>query len=254
MTLAGTLRAGDDRSPADNVALATLAGAMLDKGTTKRDKFAIAQTARRRRREPDFLRVGPSTLQFGGKCLRKDLPLVISLLAEQLRPPAFSEAEFAKLKKQLAGSIQQQLEDTDFRADDEFSRAVYPSGHPNRQPTPEEFLAAIQKATLADVSKFHSQFYGPAGMRLVLVGDVDPAAAQATVRDAFAGWSGGSAPAVTPKARALDAERTQTVFMPDKDNVSVIIGQPTRLTLRRPRCHRVACGDATFSAADLRAG
>ncbi len=35
VTLVGTLPAGDDRSSAQNVALATLAGAMLDKGTTK---------------------------------------------------------------------------------------------------------------------------------------------------------------------------------------------------------------------------
>jgi zinc protease len=233
VTIAGTLRAGDDRSPADNVALATLAGAMLDKGTTRQDKFAIAQKLGDVGANLSFS-VGPSTLQFGGKCLRKDLPLVISLLAEQLRAPAYSEAEFAKLQKQLAGSIQQQLEDTDFRADDEFSRAVYPTGHPNRQATPQEYLAAIQKTTVADVRKFHSQYYGPAGMRLVLVGDVDPAAAQRAVREAFAGWSGGVPPAVTPTARALDAERTQTVFMPEKTNVSVIIGQPTRLKYADP--------------------
>ena len=36
-------RAGDDRAPADNVALATLTGEMLDKGTAEQDKFAIAQ-------------------------------------------------------------------------------------------------------------------------------------------------------------------------------------------------------------------
>lgn len=228
VTLVGTLPAGDDRSPADNVALATLAGAMLDKGTTKQDKFAIAQKLGDAGANIGFS-VGANSLQFSGKSLRKDLPLLVSLLAEQLRLPAFSEQEFAKLKKQLAGSIRQQLENTDFRAEDEFSRAIYPPGHPNRQTPPDEFVAAIEKATLADVRAFHAKYYGPAGMRLVLVGDVDPRAAQAAVASAFAGWQGGvPANAVQPAPR-LGESAVRTVFMPDKTNVSIMLGQPTGL-------------------------
>ena len=148
VTIVGSLPAGDDRSPAANAALATLTGAMLDKGTTRQDKFAIAQRLGDVGASLSFS-VGASALQVSGKCLRKDLPLTISLLAEQLRLPAFSEEEFAKIKKQLAGAIRQQLEDTDFRAADAFSRAIYPAGHPNRQPSPQEFLAAIEKTTTA---------------------------------------------------------------------------------------------------------
>ena len=43
VNVVGSLPAGDDRSPPVNVMLATLTGAMLDKGTTAQDKFAIAQ-------------------------------------------------------------------------------------------------------------------------------------------------------------------------------------------------------------------
>ena len=42
--LRGSLPAGDDKSPAGNSMIATLTGAMLDRGTTKQDKFAIAGT------------------------------------------------------------------------------------------------------------------------------------------------------------------------------------------------------------------
>src|SRR5436190_18780337 len=41
VTIRGSIPAGDNRSPENNVAIATLAGAMLDKGTTKHDKFQI---------------------------------------------------------------------------------------------------------------------------------------------------------------------------------------------------------------------
>lgn len=233
VTLVGTLPAGDDRSPAENVALATLAGAMLDKGTTKQDKFAIAQKLGDVGATLGFS-VGSSSMQFSGKSLRNDLPLLVSLLAEQLRLPAFASDEFAKLKKQLTGSIRQQLEDTGFRAEDEFSRAAYPPGHPNRQAPPQEFIAALERAGIEDVRKFHAQHYGPTGMRLVLVGDVDAKAAQQAIASAFAGWSGGSPTTPAAAAPALAAAAVRTVHMPDKANVSIVLGQPTQLRYADP--------------------
>ena len=228
VTVMGSIRAGDDRSPADNVALATITGAMLDKGTAKRDKFAIAQQLGNVGASLTFS-VGASTLQLTGKCLRKDFPLLATLLAEQLREPAFADAELAKLKKQLEGAMKSQLEDPEFRADDAFSRAVFPVGHPNRQPTPDEFMAAVGKTNVGDVRDFHARYYGPTGMRIVVVGDVEPASVQAELRRAFAGWTGGSVPPAVPVAPALAAARQEIVFMPDKTSVNVVMGQPTQL-------------------------
>jgi zinc protease len=233
VTMVGSLPAGDDRSPADNVALATLTGMMLDKGTTRQDKFAIAQKLGDVGATLGFS-VGANALQFSGKSLRKDLPLLVSLLAEQLRIPAFTEAEFAKAKKQIAGSIQLSLDDTNFRADDDFSRAAYPVGHPNRQPTPKEYLDAIEKTTIEDLRAFHAQYYGPAGMRMVLVGDVDAKAAQTAIGKAFAGWNGGVPRRDVTKARALDAPAVRNVYLPEKASVSIVLGQPTGLRYSDP--------------------
>jgi zinc protease len=90
------------------------------------------------------------------------------------------------------------------------------------------------KTSVADLKQFHSQYYGPTGMRLVIVGDVDPAAVQAEIRKAFAGWNGGSIPPAVAKAPALAAARTETIFMPDKPSVSVVMGQPTELQYADP--------------------
>ena len=201
VTIVGSLPAGDDRSPPGNVMLATLTGAMLDKGTMTQDKFAIAQKLGNVGAALSFS-VGTGTLEVRGRCLRKDLPLLVTLLAEQLRTPAFSEQEFAKLKVQLQGAVRQQQDDPGFRAGDAFSRAIYPVGHPNRQPTAEQMLADTGNTTIADVRAFHKQYYGPTGMRLVVVGDVDPAGVQSEVRTAFSGWSGGSLPPDVPPAKA----------------------------------------------------
>ncbi len=233
VTLRGSLAAGDSLSPDGNPAIATLAGDMLDKGTTSHDKFAIAQMLGDVGANIRFS-VSESTLDIGAKCLRKDLPLVISLIAEQLRSPAFSPEEFAKLKKQIAGNMRRQLEDTDFRSNDAFVRSVYPVGHPNHSPSVPEFLAGVDKATLDEVTAFHKKYYGPATLRLVLVGDVEPAAAQSEIAKDFAGWTGGVVPPRPAKAGSVDAPRDQTVFMADKTNVSVTWGQATGLRYGDP--------------------
>ena len=52
---------------------------------------------------------------------------ILHLIVEQLRTPAFPAEEFEKAKKQLTGALKRSLEDTDYRADDAFARAVFPS-------------------------------------------------------------------------------------------------------------------------------
>jgi zinc protease len=229
VTFAGSLPAGDSFAPDTNLAIATLTGGMLDKGTTTQDKFAIAQKLDAVGATVSFS-TGDTMVTFSGKCLRKDLPLVIGLLAEQLRTPAFSDEEFTKLKKQIAGRLQRALEQTGYRAGLAFTSAIYPSGHPNYEPSTEDFLAALNSATVADLRAFHQKFYGPAELTLVAVGDIDPATLQAEVARAFAGWSGGVKRPDYPRiANHPDVSRDQTVFMADKPNVSVLLGQASGL-------------------------
>ncbi len=228
VTFRGSLPAGDVLAPASNLAIPTLVGAMLDKGTQRHDKFAIANQLESVGARLGF-EVDETMLHFSGKCLRKDLPMVVSLLAEQLRMPAFSEEEFAKLKKHLAGVFQRMLERTDHRANEAFVRSIYPPGHPNHTPATKEFIDAVGTATLQEARAFHAAYYGPARLTLVVVGDIDVPALQAEVEKGFAGWTGGRPLPAFAKAASADAPREQTVFMPDKTNVSVILGQATGL-------------------------
>ncbi len=247
VTIRGTLAAGDSRSPDSNVALADLAAGLLDKGTTTRDKFAIAKVLGDAGASINFS-TNASALNISAKCLRADLPMVLGLIAEQLRTPAFSPEEFAKLKKQVAGLMKRSLEDTDFRANTAYVRAVYPLGHPNRDASPEEYLAAVDKATLDEVKAFHKEFYGPAAMHLVIVGDVDSAAVSAELGKVFAGWTGGSAQPRPARAGRVDAAREQDVFMADKTNVTLLWGQATQLRYGEPDALALRLGTAALGS------
>jgi zinc protease len=231
VTIRGVVGAGDIFNPPGNSAIADLTAGMLDQGTVRRDKFAVAEVLEQ---TGATLAFGTSshTLNFSAKCLRQDLAVVLGLLAEQLRTPRFDPAEFAKLKKQLAGRHRRAMEDTDFRAAGAFARAIFPAGHPNRPPSDEQYLADLETATLDQLQAFHAANYGPVGARLVAVGDVDEAAIERTLAEAFAGWSGGRAFPDAPRAPALTAARTEKVAMPGKTSVSFLLGQPSGLRHR----------------------
>lgn len=233
VTFRGSLPAGDAFAAEGNAAIPTLVGMMLDKGTTRADKFAIAEQLERVGATISF-GVDTQMAEVSAKCLKKDVPLVVGLIAEQLRTPAFSAEEFEKAKKQFVGGLQRQLESTDFRALDAFSRAVYPVGHPNRQPTPQELIAATESAKLEEAKAFHAKYYGPAHFTLVAVGDLDVPQIHTEVGKAFAGWAGGTEPIRTTKAKPTDTPKEQIVFMPDKTSITIVLGQPTGLSYRDP--------------------
>lgn len=233
VTFRGALPAGDAFAADGNPAIPTLVGMMLDKGTTTQDKFAITEKLERVGATISF-DVDTQTAEISAKCLKKDVPLVVALIAEQLRSPAFSAEEFEKVKKQFVGGMQRRMESTDFRAAESFTRAVYPVGHPNRQPPPDELIAAAQSAKLDEAKSFHARYYGPAHFTLVVVGDLDIPQLKGAVETSFAGWTGGTDVIRTAKATHTDAPKDQVVFMPDKTSVTVVLGQATGLQYRDP--------------------
>ena len=228
VTIRGVVNAGDVFNPPENSAIADLTAGMLDQGTVKRDKFAVAELLEQTGATLSFS-TGSHTMNFSAKCLRKDLATVLGLLAEQLRAPRFSPEEFAKLKKQFIGRHKRNMEDTDFRAESAFARAVFPPGHPNRPPADEKYLADIEAATLEQLKAFHAANYGQTGARLVAVGDVDDPAIERALHEAFGGWQGGRPFPTAPRAPALAGGRLEKVNMPGKTSVSFVVGQPSGL-------------------------
>jgi zinc protease len=249
VTLRGSLPAGDAYSPPGNPAIATLVAGMLDKGTTVQGKFALAEKLERVGATISF-GAGTHDASFSARCLKEDLPLVIGLLAEQMRMPAFTADEFGKYQKQLVGSLRRQLEDTNARADIAFTQAAYPPGHPNRQASIEELIAGVEAAKIEDLKAFHAAHYGPAQATLVAVGDINPAQLQGEIQKAFAGWTGGAAKPLAnqPATGGTDAAREQVVVVPGKTSVSLVWGDTTGLKYRDPDALALRVGTAIFGS------
>ena len=243
VVILGSLPAGDAMAGTGNVAIPTLTGMMLDRGTKTLDKFAISEQLDNVGAEISF-GVGTQSLEIHAKCLKKDLPLVLGLVAAELRNPALQAAEFAKAKQQFIGSLQESLQNTEGRAHEAFSRAIFPENHPNHPHSIAEYLAAAKSATLDDVKAFHAKYFGPAHLTLVLVGDVPLAETQSEIAKDFAGWTGGQDYIRPAKPASPAGQRDIAIPLKDKPSVSVILGQATGLRYRDPDALALRVGTA----------
>jgi zinc protease len=176
------------------------------------------------------------------------VPLVLGLVAEQLRSPRFDAAEFEKLKQQMTGNHRREMEDTDYRAETALERALFPAGHPNHPPADDKYLADIAAATLDQVKAFHAATYGNAAFHLVLVGDVDEAAVDSALTQEFAGWSTGKAIPHTAPAPMLAQGSTQLINMPGKTSVTYVIGQPSEMRYADPKYQALRMGTAVLGS------
>jgi zinc protease len=240
----GALPAGDAMAGAGNAAVPSLTGMMLDRGTAALDKFAIAERLEDVGASISF-GVGTQSLEIRAKCLRKDLPMVLSILAAELRTPAFPAAELAKAKQQLIGSLRESLQNTGVRAQEAFARAVFPAGHPNRPHSVEDMLSAAKSASLDEIKAFHAKYVGPKHLTLIFAGDVDDAAVRREVAKDFAGWKGGedylrTAPPGAAELPTHDIE----VPLKDKPSTTIVLGQADGMRYRDPDALPLRVGTA----------
>lgn len=229
----GVLPAGDAMVESGNIAIPTLSGMMLDRGTKALDKFSISEKLENVGAEISFI-VGVQSLEIRAKCLRKDLPLIIETMAAELRTPALLVGEFNKAKEQFVGELEASVQDSSALASEAFGRAIFPEGHPNRPHTLKEYIAAANSANLEQIKEFQAKYYGPAHMTLVVVGDVNDADTQADVAKAFSGWSGGQDYLRAAKPAATATASQITVPLADKPSVNVLYGQASGLRYSDP--------------------
>jgi zinc protease len=243
VVILGSLPAGDAMVESGNIAIPTLTGMMLDRGTKALDKFAIAEQLDNVGAEIAFS-VGTESLEVRAKCLKKDLPLIAGLIASELRTPAFQVQEFNKAKQQFIGALEASAQNTEARAQEAFGRAIFPQGHPNHPHSVSDYEAAAKSATLDELKAFYARYYGPAHMTLVVAGDVAAPDTEAEIGKAFSGWNGGQDYVRPATPAGATAPREVSVPLADKPSVSVILGQPTGLRYKDPDALSLRVGTA----------
>ncbi len=225
ITIRGSLLGGDEYSPDDSPMLADMTTSMLDQGTTEKTKYEISNALESVGAEINF-GSGSYRVNFSARCLKEDIPLVLSLLAEQLRNPAFNEKDLETVKTRTIGTLQRAKESTRNQASTEFSHLLYPEGHPNYKLSTDDAINAVQSVTADQIKAFHNANYGLGSLIIVAVGDVDNDAFSAEVKKDFSGWT---ASPLTVEKDSHDAypdqARNKVVTIKDKTSVDMYMGQ-----------------------------
>ncbi|WP_420457022.1 M16 family metallopeptidase [Rubrivirga sp.] len=223
----GSFESAPDLGASDDVVQSVVA-TLLDKGTVRRDRFAVAEALEGRGAQVSFYSDG-LRMGFAGRALRDDLADVIALVAEQLREPALDADEVEKAVVRAVAGVRRALESTGGQASGALARRLYGPAHPNYALAPADEFDALDAITPEAVRAYHAAHVGADGLTIALAGDVEPSAVQAAVQAAFGDWR--------PHERGpvFDAEATPeppgrtVVEMADRQNLDVRLGHAVDL-------------------------
>jgi zinc protease len=208
--------------PADKAGLANLVNAMLTEGTTSRSADQLAEA---------FADLGNTVSAQGFTTITRNLDRSLELMGDMLMHPAFPEAALARNKANTVATLRRLREQPSFLAEGVFSAVLYGRGHPYARFASEQTVGAI---TRADLVSFHSDWFRPQNVKLVVVGDVTPADAVARLERAFGAWPAGGKTAVFDLP-APPRPAATTIYLLDRPNSpqsTVLMGQvgPSRDT------------------------
>jgi len=225
VTISGSILGGTLYSPSKNPQISTFTTAMLDKGTSNKDKYEIS----------DALDSVGAELKFGctrhhiyftGHCLNSDVNMVIEILADQLKTPAFGNDEIDKLKTRMIGQLEQSLEDTKKQALISFLRILYPKNHPNYRYKTEECLDFIKAINQKDLKTFHDSAYGVNTMNIAVAGDVNPKTFNELIINHFSDWKKQFINKIDKKFEIKPVSKNvEKINIKDKTSADMYLGQ-----------------------------
>ena len=155
---------------------------------------------------------------------RKNLNDTLKLVAEVLQKPTFDEKEFELYKSEAKVGIEQQLQDPQAIAFRAYSRhqSPFPKGHPNYTGTFEEDLAALNATTLADIKRFHDDFYGSNSMQITIIGDFDKVESTKVLDEVTANWQSSNAYNRIDAPYKKLSNAAMDFNTPDKENATFV--------------------------------
>jgi zinc protease len=229
ISLRGSFRAGSYFEPRDKPGLAQITANLLERGTKRRTKLQLANDLESVGAQLAFS-ADPFAVNVAARALSKDLPLVISTIAEQLREPAFPADELEKLKQQLIAVLQEQQSNTGYRARERFTQLIFDEASPFYMPGGEKLIQSIGSITVEDVSSFYTKFYGGRSLILSMSGDVRTADVERQFEEAFGPFTGPESVdinVVDPSPQ--DETRREIVLVKEKSSVDILLGSAAPL-------------------------
>jgi zinc protease len=190
-TIQLSVRAGLGDERPDEAGLAKFVAAMLKEGTTTRSATEIAARAARWGGAVDTV-VTPDETVVDGTVLSEFAPAMVGLLADVATHPAFPEKELERVRQDQIREVSIARSVPSTLAQERFLAVTYPGSAYGRLLATEAQLQALPREKLL---AFHGGRYAARRARLYVAGRFDGKAVEQAVREAFGGWTAGTAPA-----------------------------------------------------------
>jgi zinc protease len=210
-----TLHWGDEQTLSNREQACEFAGGMLMRGTKKRTRSELKDAF-------DKLNASVSVGGDGAsiEVRKENLVPALRLVAEALREPSFPAQEFEEMKRAALTSAEAQKSDPSALAGIQLQRHlnVYPVGHPNYTPTPDERIQWMRKTTLTDAQACYQQLVGATFADFVAVGEFDTDELARKVDALFGGWKSPHPFKRVPSRYAERPALETALATPDKAN------------------------------------
>lgn len=221
--------------PTGQSGVGRLVGSLFDYGTTTLDRTAFHAAL------DSIAASEQGGTDFRLSVLSADFDRGMQLLADNELHPAMPQQGFDVQQQTLARTLQGELQSPRYKLIRALHEGLLPAGDPGlREATP----ASVNRLTLQDARAFYARAYRPDLTTIVVVGDVTPARAKATVERWFGGWTAtGPKPDVVPKPVPLNAATYTVVPNTYASQDQVLMGQVLDLTLHDPERYALTLGN-----------
>lgn len=184
------IKAGSAHEPRELLGLSSITASMLSEGTKKLKSKEIAEEVDfiggglRASADADFTLVVASGLS-------KYSDRLFNVMSDVVLNPSFPEDELKLKKTNLLQELIMKRSEPDFLVSERFAKVVY-GDHPYSVVAPEP--ETVERISKADLEKYHASQYVPNNAVLIVVGDFDKAALEATIKKSFGAqvWPSGN--------------------------------------------------------------
>ncbi|MBS0557375.1 MAG: insulinase family protein [Proteobacteria bacterium] len=214
------------QEPAGQDGVGRLLSALFDYGTTTLDRSAFHKAL------DEIAATESAGDDFGLAVPTAGFDRGMQLLADNELHPALPEAAFAVQQKTLSRTLAGEIQSPQYKMFRALSKGLLPAGDPGLR---EALPATVDKLSLADARAYFAQTYRPDLTTIVVVGDVTPDQARATVEKYFGAWKAtGPKPDVIPKPVPLNPASYTVVPNAYASQDQVLMGHMLDVNLANP--------------------
>jgi len=218
------VKSGGEADPSQLAGLADMTASLLTKGTSTRTAPQIAEAIEA---------LGGSINSFGRwdnsavqvDVMSKNLEPAMQILADVVRHPSFTDEELERLRQQTSDELLVDLSEPQTIATAVAARLLYgdsPYGH-RVDGTPES-IARIKRG---DIVKYHSNYYRPDNVILVIGGELDAKVAFELAERFFGDWRQPAKQSLTESEKSMliqtYAPKILVVDKPDAGQAAVVL-------------------------------